>query len=83
MNPFVYNCKTGNLYYNLSHGVYRLVQFEHYSGGIYFFIKDRKMKRYLVQSELRDLADTVRFMLERGADFGPEVNNLASSYLIA
>lgn len=75
---FSYNCKTGNILWNDR----SVVRFDSYSGGIYFWIKDRGVKRFLVQTELVELSKTIKWLIEQhGCDFGEEMRRAAYSYL--
>lgn len=77
---FSYNCKTGCIMMNEK----RIVRYDKVPGAIYFYVKDRGSKRYLIQKELIQLAKTVKWLIEeRGCDFGEDINSIATSYLAA
>lgn len=72
---FSYNARTGNLMYHDK----QIVYFEKYNGMTLFYIKVRGSKHYLVQCQLRELAKTVKYFIDKhGCDFGKDVNVLAS-----
>lgn len=74
---FSYNSKNGNILWNDK----RIVHVEKYCDGLYFYVKEKGAKRYLVQAELVELAKTVKWLIEqRGCDFGEELNRVACSY---
>lgn len=74
MSSVTYNVKTGNL---LMYDRY-ILRREEWKDGIRFWFKYRGTKRYLCQLEMEDLKSFLRWALERGMDFGDDVNAFAA-----
>ena len=72
---FSYNCKNGNLYANDKNIVYT----EKIKDTYFFYIKSGRSRRYLENSELKQLANTAKWFMEnQGCDFGEPIENLLS-----
>lgn len=74
---FSYNIKTGYIMWHDK----RIVRWENNHGALRFWYKDRGIKWYLTPFELKEFADTIRWLIrDRGCDFGESVNNFALDY---
>lgn len=72
---FSYNYKNGNLYANDKNIVYT----EKIKDTYFFYIKSGRSRRYLENSELKQLANTAKWFMEnQGCDFGEPIENLLS-----
>ena len=72
---FTYNNKNGNLYANDEYIVYT----DKIKDTYYFYIKSGRNRRYLENSELKQLASTAKWFMEnQGCDFGEPIENLLS-----
>lgn len=72
---FSYNSKNGNLYANDKNIVYT----EKIKDTYFFYIKAGRSRRYLENSELKQLASTAKWFMEnQGCDFGEPIENLLS-----
>lgn len=77
---FSYNTKTGNIMQFDK----RVVRWEKNCGNLYFYTIQKKCKCFLSQYEISELVQTIKWLREQhGCDFGEEINQFATSYLIA